>query len=56
MFDYIETAKSVGTADSGFFSGVMDGTVCNCNKYGRDLVAGAVFPLAKSGIVGVERN
>ena len=29
-----------GTADSEFFSAVMDGLVYNCNKYGMDLVAG----------------
>ena len=32
-----------GTADSEFFSAVMDGLVFNCNKYGMDLVAGDVF-------------
>ena len=32
-----------GTADSEFFSAVMDGLVFNCEKYGMDLVAGDVF-------------
>ena len=35
-----------GTADSEFFSAVMEGLVCNCNQYGMDLVAGDVFPVA----------
>ena len=34
-----------GTADSEFFSAIMDGIVYNCNKYGMDLVAGDVFPV-----------
>ena len=32
-----------GTADSEFFSAIMDGLVFNCNKYGMDLVAGDIF-------------
>ena len=32
-----------GTADSEFFSAIMDGLVCNCNQCGMDLVAGDVF-------------
>ena len=32
-----------GTADSEFFSAVMDGLVFNCGKYGMDLIAGDVF-------------
>ncbi len=35
-----------GTADSEFFSAVMDGLVYNCNECGMDLVAGDVFPVA----------
>jgi LacI family transcriptional regulator len=35
-----------GTADSEFFSAIMDGLVYNCNQYGMDLVAGDVFPVA----------
>ena len=31
-----------GTADSEFFSAIMDGLVFNCNKYGMDLVAGDI--------------
>ena len=32
-----------GTADSDFFSAVMDGLVFNCRKYGFDMIAGDVF-------------
>lgn len=32
-----------GTADSDFFSAVMDGLVFNCQKYGFDMIAGDVF-------------
>lgn len=32
-----------GTADSEFFSAIMDGLVFNCNKYGMNLVAGDIF-------------
>ena len=32
-----------GTADSEFFSAIMDGLVFSCNKYGIDLVAGDIF-------------
>lgn len=32
-----------GTADSEFFSAIMDGLVCNCNQCDVDLVAGDVF-------------
>lgn len=32
-----------GTADSEFFSAVMDGLVFNCEKFGMDLIAGDVF-------------
>ena len=32
-----------GTADSEFFSAIMDGLVCNCNQCGMDLIAGDVF-------------
>ena len=35
-----------GTADSEFFSAIMDGLVYNCNRCGMDLVAGDVFPVA----------
>jgi len=34
-----------GTADSEFFSAIMDGLVCNCDQCGMDLVAGDVFPV-----------
>lgn len=34
-----------GTADSEFFSAIMDGLVYNCKRYGMDLVAGNVFPV-----------
>ena len=32
-----------GTADSEFFSAIMEGIVNNCSKYGMDLVAGGAF-------------
>ena len=45
-----------GTADSEFFSAIMDGIVYNCNRYGMDLVAGDVFPVAhKRRAVQAER-
>lgn len=34
-----------GTADSEFFSAIMDGIVMNCRKCGVDLVAGDMFPV-----------
>ena len=34
-----------GTADSEFFSAIMDGIVYNCNRCGIDLVAGDMFPV-----------
>lgn len=37
-----------GTADSEFFSAIMDGIVFNCNKCGMDLVAGDVFSVEHS--------
>ena len=45
-----------GTADSEFFSAIMDGLVYNCNRCGMDLVAGDVFPVAhKRRAVQAER-
>ena len=45
-----------GTADSEFFSAIMDGIVYNCNRCGMDLVAGDVFPVAhKRRAVQAER-
>lgn len=45
-----------GTADSEFFAAIMDGLVYNCNRYGMDLVAGDVFPVAhKRRAVQAER-
>ena len=37
-----------GTADSEFFSAIMDGIVINCSSWGSDLVAGDMFPMDPS--------